>query len=43
MVGAFRERIRAKPGETLSIRLDSSALHLFDSLTGQRLSNRAAD
>jgi multiple sugar transport system ATP-binding protein len=43
MVGAFRERIKAKPGETIGISLDPNALHLFDSLTGQRLSAKPAD
>src|SRR5580692_6562985 len=34
IVGVFRERISAKPGEMLSIAPNVSAAHLFDSATG---------
>jgi multiple sugar transport system ATP-binding protein len=37
IVGVFRERISAKPGEMLSIAPNVSAAHLFDSATGVRL------
>jgi multiple sugar transport system ATP-binding protein len=37
IMGAFRERITAQPGETLRIRPESSAVHLFDTQTGQRI------
>jgi multiple sugar transport system ATP-binding protein len=37
IMGAFRERISAAPGETLSLRPESSAIHLFDAETRQRL------
>ena len=33
----FRERIAARPGETIPVSVDSSATHLFDAETGQRL------
>ena len=33
---AFRERISAKPGETIRITPDPSLVHLFDAATGQR-------
>ncbi|HVX73183.1 MAG TPA: sn-glycerol-3-phosphate ABC transporter ATP-binding protein UgpC [Devosia sp.] len=38
IMGAFRERVTARPGETIRIRPDASAVHLFDSQTGARLS-----
>jgi multiple sugar transport system ATP-binding protein len=33
----FRERISAKPGETIGITPDTSVTHLFDAATGKRL------
>ena len=38
IVGAFRERIAAKPGETIRVTIDPSAAHVFDGATGQRIS-----
>jgi multiple sugar transport system ATP-binding protein len=37
IMGAFRERISAQPGETLKIRPEQAHVHLFDSQTGQRI------
>ena len=37
IVGVFRERVSAKPGETLPLTVDPGAVHLFDSSSGQRL------
>jgi multiple sugar transport system ATP-binding protein len=37
LVGAFRERVRAQPGDKLPIRPDASLAHLFHGETGQRL------
>jgi multiple sugar transport system ATP-binding protein len=37
MVGAFRERVTAKPGEILPVRPDPALVHLFDQQSGQRL------
>jgi multiple sugar transport system ATP-binding protein len=37
MVGAFRERISAGPGEMLYVRPDPQSIHLFDAKTGERL------
>ena len=37
LVCVFRERITAKPGETLGIAPDASLVHLFDGETGKRL------
>ena len=37
MVGAFRERVSAKPGEILPVRPDPALVHLFDQQSGQRL------
>jgi multiple sugar transport system ATP-binding protein len=37
IVGAFRERITARPGETLRLAPDTAHLHLFDARTGQRI------
>jgi multiple sugar transport system ATP-binding protein len=37
IVGAFRERITQKPGESLPIRPDTALVHLFDPETGHRL------
>jgi multiple sugar transport system ATP-binding protein len=37
IMGAFRERITARPGEMLNIRPESSAIHLFDAENGKRI------
>jgi multiple sugar transport system ATP-binding protein len=37
VIGAFRERISAKPGEILPVRPDTTLVHLFDQQSGQRL------
>ncbi len=37
MVGAFRERVSAKPGEILPVRPEPALVHLFDQQSGQRL------
>ncbi len=37
VIGAFRERVSAKPGEILPVTPDPSLVHLFDQQTGQRL------
>ena len=37
VICAFRERVSAKPGETIHITPDPSLVHLFDAATGQRL------
>src|SRR5579863_5933703 len=37
IVGVFRERIKARPGETLGLAPNLDAVHLFDSTTGARL------
>jgi len=37
VVGAFRERITEKPGQTLHIAPDPALVHLFDEKTGTRL------
>ena len=37
IMGAFRERITAQPGEKIKIRPDGSAVHLFDTETGKRI------
>ena len=34
---AFRERVAAKPGETIHITPERSLVHLFDEATGMRL------
>lgn len=39
IVGAFRERIDARPGEHIFIQPDVTKLHLFDSATGVRLND----
>jgi multiple sugar transport system ATP-binding protein len=36
VICAFRERITAKPGETIRISPDPALVHLFDATTGQR-------
>ncbi len=37
ITGAFRERIVARPGESLTIRPERSAIHLFDAESGKRI------
>lgn len=37
IMGAFRERVTTRPGETLKIRPEPGAVHLFDGESGQRL------
>ena len=37
LVGAFRERVSARPGETLPVMPEPGLTHLFDGETGQRL------
>ena len=37
ITGAFRERIVARPGESLTIRPESRAIHLFDAESGKRI------
>ena len=37
IVGVFRERVTAKPGETLHLTPNLEAIHLFDAETGARL------
>ncbi len=36
IVGAFRERVTARPGETITLSADPSLVHLFDAETGVR-------
>jgi multiple sugar transport system ATP-binding protein len=37
VIGAFRERVSAKPGEILPVRPDPALVHLFDQQSGRRL------
>jgi multiple sugar transport system ATP-binding protein len=37
IMGAFRERIKTQPGETLRIRPEPGAVHLFDTESGKRI------
>jgi multiple sugar transport system ATP-binding protein len=37
IVGVFRERISARPGEVLAVAPNLSSVHLFDAASGQRL------
>src|SRR5215213_430748 len=37
IVGVFRERLKAKPGEMLPVTPDPANVHLFDTATGKRL------
>jgi multiple sugar transport system ATP-binding protein len=37
IVGLFRQRLRAAPGDRISLMPDISAVHLFDAASGQRL------
>jgi multiple sugar transport system ATP-binding protein len=36
-IGVFRERVKAKPGETIMVRPDPASVHLFDTTTGARI------
>jgi multiple sugar transport system ATP-binding protein len=38
IVGVFRERVRARPGEEIRVSIDPQATHLFDARSGARLS-----
>jgi multiple sugar transport system ATP-binding protein len=38
IIAAFRERVMARPGETIHITPDPAMVHLFDAKTGQRVS-----
>ena len=38
VVGVFRERIAAGPGEEIGISVDPAAIHLFDAASGARIS-----
>jgi multiple sugar transport system ATP-binding protein len=37
IVGVFRERVTARPGEMIPVTPDTSAVHLFDAATGRRI------
>ncbi|HZY69119.1 MAG TPA: sn-glycerol-3-phosphate ABC transporter ATP-binding protein UgpC [Devosia sp.] len=37
IMGAFRERITAQPGERIKIRPEASAVHIFDTESGKRI------
>jgi multiple sugar transport system ATP-binding protein len=37
VIGVFRERVQARPGETILVRPDPARVHLFDPATGLRL------
>jgi multiple sugar transport system ATP-binding protein len=37
IIAAFRERVSARPGETIRIAADPALIHMFDAGTGQRL------
>ena len=39
VIGVFRERVSAKPGEMLMVTPDVSAVHLFDAESGKRMTN----
>jgi multiple sugar transport system ATP-binding protein len=38
IIAAFRERVSARPGETIHMTPDPAMVHLFDANTGQRMS-----
>ena len=38
VVGVFRERVRAQPGEEIRVSIDPQATHLFDAASGARIS-----
>ena len=37
VIGVFRERVAARPGETIHVQPDLAAVHLFDAETGHRI------
>jgi multiple sugar transport system ATP-binding protein len=37
VIGVFRERVKARPGETIMVRPDPASVHLFDATTGARI------
>ena len=37
VMGAFRERVAARPGEPINVTADPALVHLFDRETGARL------
>jgi multiple sugar transport system ATP-binding protein len=37
VIGVFRERVQAKPGETITVAPDINNIHLFDASTGLRI------
>ena len=37
LIGAFRERVQARPGEPIAVTADPALVHLFDPDTGRRL------
>ena len=37
IVGVFRDRISARPGQTIRITPDPNLVHLFDGASGERL------
>jgi multiple sugar transport system ATP-binding protein len=37
MIGAFRERVSLRPGETLPVLPDPALVHLFDRQSGRRI------
>ncbi|HEY4200686.1 MAG TPA: sn-glycerol-3-phosphate ABC transporter ATP-binding protein UgpC [Devosiaceae bacterium] len=37
VIGVFRERVQAKPGETINVRPDIANVHLFDKADGRRI------
>jgi len=37
VIGAFRERVLARPGDILPVRPDTALVHLFDQQSGARL------
>ena len=40
ITGVFRERVSAKPGESIAMTPDVSLVHLFDAKTGKRISGQ---
>ena len=37
IMGAFRERVNARPGETMRISPEPASVHLFDTESGERI------
>jgi multiple sugar transport system ATP-binding protein len=37
VIGVFRERVQARPGETINVRPDLANIHLFEAATGVRI------